>query len=262
MAPSRSPGPAPETGDFTRVFERLWVEFRARWCVSRDLGGARAFHHDHVKIPMLHRVVQVDAEPGDADRLIDAALDHFREKAFDCAFTLTPLDRPADLGERLSGRGFDLALRATAMLCDRPAEPLRAPEVEVVVPGDGEFGPWAEVWCRSFDLPPEAGELGRTVLAIPQVRLYLARRGGEPAGTALLYSDHGMGYVDLVGTLPGHRRQGVASALVARAVDDSQALGNRWTSLETEPDSGAERVYRRRGFRRMHLRPRYVRAAG
>ena len=260
MAPSRFPGLV--TDDFTRVFEQLWVEFRARWCASRDLGGARAFHHDHVKIPMLHRVVQIDAEPGDADRLIDAALRHFRDKAFDCAFTLTPLDRPADLGGRLLQRGFDLAIQATAMLCDRPAEPLRAPEVEVVVPGAGEFGPWAEVWCRSFDLPLEAGELGRTVLDIPRVRLYLARRGGEPAGTALLYSDHGMGYVDLVGTLPGHRRQGVASALVARAVDDSRALGNRWTSLETEPDSGAERVYRRRGFRRMHLRPRYVRAAG
>ena len=248
--------------DFITVFEKLWVEFRARWCASRDLGGARAFHHDGVKIPMLHRVVQVDAAPGDADRLIDEALRHFRDKAFDCAFTLTPLDRPADLGERLLGRGFDLAIRATAMLCDRPAEPLQPPEVEVVVPEAGEYGPWAEVWCRSFDLPPEAGELGRTVLDTPRVRLYLARRGGEPAGTALLYSDHGMGYVDLVGTLPGHRRRGVASALVARAVADSRALGHRWTSLETEPDSDAERVYRRRGFRRMHLRPRYVRAAG
>ena len=208
------------TDEFTRVFEKLWVEFRARWCESRDLGGARAFHHDEVKIPMLHRVVQVDAAHVDADGLIDAALRHFRENAFDCAFTLTPLDRPAGLGERLLDRGFDLAIRATAMLCDRPAEPLRAPDVEVVVPEAGEYGPWAEVWCRSFDLPPEAGELGRSVLDIPQVRLYLARRRGEPAGTALLYSDHGMGYVDLVGTLPGHRRRGVASALVARAVAD------------------------------------------
>ncbi len=250
------------TDDLTRVFEQLWVEFRARWCVSRDLGGARAFHHEDVKIPMLHRVVQVDAAPGDADRLIDAALDHFRHQSFDCAFTLTPLDRPADLGERLLRRGFDLAIRATAMLCDRPADPLRAPEVEVVVPEAGEYGLWADVMCRSFDNPPEFGRLGRTVLDIPRVRLYLARRGGEPAGTALLYSDHGMGYVDLVGTLPGHRRQGVASALVARAAADSAAQGNRWTTLETEPDSDAERVYRRRGFRRMHLRPRYVRAAG
>ena len=250
------------SGDFTAVFEQLWVEFRARWCACRDLGGARAFHHDDVKVPMLHRVVEVDVDGAGADRLIDAALAHFRDKAFDCAFTLTPLDRPADLGERLRRRGFDLSIRAIAMLCDRPAEPLRAPEVEVVVPEAGDYGLWAEVWCRSFDLPPEAGELGRAVLDIPEVRLYLARRGGEPAGAALLYSDHRMGYVDLVGTLPGHRRRGVASALVARAVDDSRALGNRWTSLETEADSDAEKVYRRRGFRRMHLRPRYVRAAG
>ncbi len=250
------------TDDFTRAFEELWVEFRARWCDSRDLGGARAFHHDEVKIPMLHRVVQASAAAGETDRLIDAALRHFREKAFDCAFTLTPLDRPADLGDRLLRRGFALEVRATAMLCDGPAEPLPETDVEVSVPEAGEHGLWAEVMCRSFGHPPEAGELGRTVLDIPQVRLYLARRGGEPAGTALLYSACGMGYVDLVATLPGHRRQGVASALVARAAEDSRALGHRWTSLETECDSGAERVYRRRGFRRMHLRPRYVRAAG
>ncbi len=251
------------TDGFTRAFEELWVEFRARWCDSRDLGGARAFHHDEVKIPMLHRVVQVDAAAGDADRLIAAALRHFREKAFDCAFTLTPLDRPADLGESLLRRGFALEVRATAMLCDAPAEPLPDTGVEVSVPEAGEHGLWAEVMCRSFGHPPEAGELGRTVLDIPQVRLYLARRRGEPAGTALLYSAYGIGYVDLVGTLPEHRRLGVASsALVARAADDSRALGHRWTSLETECDSGAERVYRRRGFRRTHPRPRYVRAAG
>ena len=66
-----------------------------------------------------------------------------------------------------------------------------------------------------------------------------------------------MGYVDLVGTLPQHRRKGVASSLVIRAVADSQALGNRWTGLEVESDSAAEWVYKRLGFRPVHHRPRY-----
>ena len=69
-----------------------------------------------------------------------------------------------------------------------------------------------------------------------------------------------MGYIAAVGTLPPHRRKGVAAALVTRAVADSRALGNRWTTLETDSTSIAEQVYEKRGFRATHFRYRYVKA--
>ena len=68
-----------------------------------------------------------------------------------------------------------------------------------------------------------------------------------------------MGYVDLVATLPEHRRKGVASALVAHLVTHSQALGNRWTALEVQTETPAERIYERLGFRTIYHRPRYIR---
>lgn len=248
------------TDEFTRIFENHWNEFRARWCDSTDLGGARAYSHDEVKAVMFHRVAQIDVAGEEADRLIDAAVRFFREKQYDCLFTLSPLDRPADMAERLRQRGFELALLPVAMLCDRLAGPDSAEGVEVETAGGGRYGTWAEIMCTCFGNPPEVEEVGRSVLCVPEVRLYLASRRGEPAGTALLYSRNGIGYIDAVGTLPEHRRCGVASATVARAVADSQALGNRWTTLEVECESPAERVYRRLGFRRMHFRPRYARA--
>ena len=246
------------TDEFTIAFEKHWNDFRARWCDSRDLGGARTFSHDDVKIVMFHRVTRVDVPADDADRLIGDAVQFYRDKYFDCIVTLSPLDRPVDLGERLQRRGFELALMPVAMLCDQPAEPVVAEDVRVDVVNAGQYDVWADIMCRCFGNPPEAGELGRTVLDVPEVGLYLAHRGGEPAGTALLYSADGMGYIDVVGVLPEHRRQGVASAIVARILEDSTAMGNRWTALEVESDSTAESVYRRRGFRRMHFRPRYV----
>ena len=250
------------TDEFTTAFENHWNDFRARWCDSFDLGGARAFSHKQVKTVMLHRVTQVDVPASDTGRLIAAAVQFYREKCFDCAVTLTPLDRPADLAERLQRRGFELVLMSVAMLRDQPADHLIADgiadDVRVDVANAGQYDVWADVMCRCFGNPPALAELGRTVLDVPEVRLYLAYRGDDAAGTALLYSANGMGYVDLVGTLPEHRRQGVAAAIVARISQDSTAMGNRWTALEVESDSSAEGVYRRCGFRRMHFRPRYV----
>ena len=246
------------TDDFTRTFENHWNDFRARWCDSTDLGGARAYSHDEVKAVMFHRVAQVDVPDGEVDRLIDDAVEFFRKKEYDCLFTLSPLDRPADMAERLRQRGFELALLPVAMLCDRPAGQVAAEEVEVEVVRAGGYDTWAEIMCTCFGNPPEAGEVGRWVLGVPKILLYLAHRQGKPAGTALLYSRNGMGYIDAVGTLAEHRGCGVASVLVARAVADSKALGNRWTTLEVECESPAERIYRRLGFRRMHFRPRYA----
>ncbi len=245
---------------FTEIFERLWVGFRARWCDSHDLGGATAFSHDDVKVPMLHRVVQIDVPETGVDTLIDSALDYFRERDFECAFTLSPLDRPSDLAERLERRGFSLAMQAVAMRCDRAAQPVVPESVRIEEPVPGRYGIWADTMCRSFDFPADVGVLGRRVLDIPAVRLYLATVDGKPAGTALLYTEYGVGCVDFVGTLPEYRRRGVASGLTARAVADSREMGNRWTGLEVAAGSVAERVYGRVGFRPIHNRPRYVRS--
>jgi len=96
------------------------------------------------------------------------------------------------------------------------------------------------------------------VLLVPEVRCYLARVNGVPAGTTLLYSQFGMGYIDLVGTLPEYRHQGVASALLTQAVSDSQSLGNRWTTLESTTGSNAVRLYEKFGFRTAYNRQRYT----
>ena len=149
---------------------------------------------------MFHRVARVDVPAERVDGLIDDAVEFFREKEYDCLFTLSPLDRPADMAERLRQRGFELALLPVAMLCDQPAGPVSAEDVEVEIVGAGGYDTWAEIMCTCFGNPPEAGEAGRSVLDVPEVLLYLALRKGEPAGTALLYPRNGIGYIDAVGT--------------------------------------------------------------
>ena len=241
------------------TFEKLWITLRASWCDNHDLNGALAFTHDRGAMDFFHRVVQVNVDDAQVDRLIDDAIRLFQEKQYDCMFTLSPLDRPVDLGERLGKRGFTEGMLASAMVYDPPTVPPSPQTVaEINISPDDEYDLWADVMCRGFGHDQTMGELGRAVLIVPEVRRYLARVNGDPAGTTLIYSQFGMGYVDHVATLPGHRRKGIASAMVARAVADSQTLGNRWTALETTTGSNAERIYQRQGFRVAYHRRRYI----
>ncbi|MDP6700553.1 MAG: hypothetical protein QGH25_12960, partial [Candidatus Latescibacteria bacterium] len=129
---------------FTQAFEKLWIALRARWCDSHDLGGALAFTHDRAKTAFFHRVVQVDVPADQVDRLIDDALRLFREKDFECAFTLSPLDRPANLAERLEQRGFRLGMRPVAMICDQPAEPLKSGPAQVAESESSQYDIWTD----------------------------------------------------------------------------------------------------------------------
>ena len=236
------------------TFEKLWVALRAAWCNNHDLNGALAFSHDRAAMDFFHRIVQVNVDDAQVDRLIDDAIRLFQERQYNCMFTLSPIDRPADLGERLKKRGFTEGLLASAMVYDPPtAPPIPQTVAEIDVSPDSEY-----VMCRGFGHDQTMGEVGRDVLIVPEVRRYLARVDGAPAGTTLIYSQFGMGYVDHVATLPEQRRKGVASAMVTRAVADSQAMGNRWTTLETTTDSNAEQIYQRQGFRIAYHRRRYI----
>ena len=245
--------------EFMNTFERLWIDFRACWCDNHDLAGAQTFSHDLVKIVFFHRVVNVNVDESQVDQLIDNAIRLFRDKSFDCVFTISPLDHPPDLGQRLTERGFTRGALASAMVhVPLASPPLLRSAAQVDVSDESEYEIWADVMCRGFDLPRTMGDVGRSVLFAPKVRRYLARLNGVPVGTALLYSQFGMGYIDLVGTVPEHRQQGVASALVTQAVSDSQSLGNRWTTLETTNESNAARLYEKHGFRTAYHRNRYT----
>lgn len=247
---------------FVATFENAWVALRSRWCDRTDLNGAVAFSDDHIKITMLHRVVQVDVDDDRVEGLIDDALRFFEEKRFDCAFTLSSNVRPPDFAKRLEQRGFEFALQANAMVCDRLSQPRKTDALEIERTHVDGIGAWMGVMCEGFSLPKETRERAESALDSPEVRLYLARIEGEPAGTALLYSHEGMGYVDLVGTLPSYRGRGIASNLVARIVTDSQTIGNRWTALEVGTDGPAQRIYERLGFRSVYQRPRYLHTFG
>ena len=151
--------------EFMNTFERLWIDFRACWCDNHDLAGAQAFSHDLVKTVFFHRVVNVNVDESHVDRLIDNAIRLFRDKSFDCVFTLSPLDHPPDLGQRLTERGFTRGASPSAMVhVPLASPPLLRSAAQVNVSDESEYEIWADVMCRGFDLEQLANDLHSTDL--------------------------------------------------------------------------------------------------
>jgi len=245
--------------NFAATFEQAWLNQHLRWCDQHDLNGAIAFSHPWAKITYFHRVAKINVTASEVDCLIDDAIQLFNEKDFPCIFTVSPLDRPNDLPERLTARGFREGAVCSAMHHHQGA-PLPKPNGPIEIQlADSHYDDWATIMCRSFDVSSDKADVGRHVLQTLEDRHYLATVDGVPAGCTLLHLRDGIGYIDFVGVAPEFRRQGIASALVARAVADSEKSGAETTILETAAGSAAERLYSRLGFRAEYHRRRFIR---
>jgi ribosomal protein S18 acetylase RimI-like enzyme len=85
------------------------------------------------------------------------------------------------------------------------------------------------------------------VLAPTGRRYFVARRDGEVTGTGSIHLAGGVAYVDDIVTFQGHRRQGVATAVVRRLVREAAAAGADATFLLAD-EPNPIRLYRSLGF--------------
>ena len=95
--------------------------------------------------------------------------------------------------------------------------------------------------------------------AIP-TRYFVAEVGGRLVAHAELYSEHGVGQVENVFTLPDYRGRGLARALVLRGVAESHAAGNDLTFLVADADDWPQRLYEELGFETVGRYARFLKA--
>lgn len=111
------------------------------------------------------------------------------------------------------------------------------------------FGP--EAWTRG-------GYLGE--LADTRTRHYVAAEddAGTLLGWAGLLSVAPQGEILTVGTVPAHRRRGIATALVEHLAEHARAHGIGELFLEVREDNdAAQALYRAHGFTAVGRRPGY-----
>ena len=121
-----------------------------------------------------------------------------------------------------------------------------------VVKTEASKADWASIMADEYAHdPPAQAQLQEyyfTQISDPRMRAYLIRVDGKPVSHCQLFSSGGLGRIEAVRTDSSYRSRGLASAVIRQALCDSLEQ-NHITYLYVEPDSPAQRLYYRLGFR-------------
>ncbi|MBI4831282.1 MAG: GNAT family N-acetyltransferase [Candidatus Lindowbacteria bacterium] len=169
----------------------------------------------------------------------------------------------------LNRRGFDLTEDyASEMTLTRPSTRLmgnRAVRIERLSP---QFlDAFSTILVKAYNTPPDMVATLVSIFrhTIPRAlehkgaALYLAFLGSEPVGALYLFAQGGVaGLYNLAVALPS-RRQGVATTLMLRAIEDSLIAGHETVCLQTGVGTFHERFFERLGFCTVARRKRAMR---
>ena len=208
-------------------------------------------------------VVRGGSDPDEVDVLLQEVETVFGGYAHR-AFKLDPLVPPA-VEARLALEGYDAGAELQMLL----EGDLRAPPPSVDVRPVESDADW-----ESFTLlqrtdheevnrkegrerfPAHVSEqmMGTKRAKCPDVAYFLARLDGVDCGFFSSWPGvDGLGKVEDLFTHPDHRRRGVASALIVRAVTDARERGARGILIGADPDDTPMHMYAALGFRPLFL---------
>jgi GNAT superfamily N-acetyltransferase len=204
------------------------------WLVPLDDG---AIGRAKSAVPLSH-----EADPG-AIAAIEAA---YAEAGLPPAFRVAETEGLASVREALRRGGYQPhtptimkfgAPEGLAALSERPAELMAAPDAAWVACFSGE----------GFD-PMEAAARVRNLARSPEVRFAVVREG--PRALAVGVVSFGGGWAGIHGmrTAPDHRRQGLASRVLAAIGAAAAERGVGRTVLQVKEDNPARSLYRAGGF--------------
>jgi GNAT superfamily N-acetyltransferase len=224
----------------------------AQGCDFRDIGGALALTSD-APIPDLNCIRDFAVDESALNSLLDLGFALLRAFDRDPAAELTPLDRPPTIAEHLQQRGLRrTGGRSRLAFRDTPASIVAndAVEVRVAEPEDARtfasLHGGSESWVKRMSLATVPA-----AMLDPGNTFYLGYVDGQAVATLHLLRDGATAGIYAVGTMKMHRRHGVSTTLIARAVRDAYARGCDVVCLSTAAAGYAETLYTKLGFERI-----------
>lgn len=186
----------------------------------------------------------------DPETLMETANEAFAAWKITPCVKLTPFTS-AGVEELLTRDGWREELRLTHMIL--PMNPLPVNDRVTVrqCASDSDIREFSEVQSAGFGAPewvPWVHPINRVNLPRSNQRFYIADFDGDPAGVLLMLLSGEVAGIYAVATLESHRGQGVARTLVARALDDAEALGASEFCLNTLSGGPAQDAFLKMGF--------------
>jgi len=203
-----------------------------------------------------NRALRLRDDGRGAEAVADAVCAFYWERELFPSADLDTVSESQGIGSALRRRGLNSAV-SNRLLMRYELETLpqiSSPFAVQRIPNDSgkdEAKEWLDVSLSQENDEVEAGEWRKILSGDTRElshQLYIAYAHDAPASCCQLFSDNGYGRIDDVLTCPEYRGLGLASAVVAHAIDVSIRDGNHTTFLYCEAGSVAEKLYRKLGF--------------
>ncbi len=115
-----------------------------------------------------------------------------------------------------------------------------------------------EIERQSFSSPWPRDAYRRELTENRNACYLVARQGEVVVGYAGMWVILEEAHITTIAVDPKRRRQGIGERLLAALVEEARARGARWLTLEVRRSNyAAQALYRKYGFREVHVRPRY-----
>lgn len=184
------------------------------------------------------------------NQVLDEVEEFYSSKGLVPRIRLNQFDRPGDIESVLHKRGYTLRPASYKIMLwnNIPAGPLVRPGITVEKVG---LHNKAEALCilsgeLSWGTPEILAALYAREFAHADVSYYLARRDGVPAATGFLFFQDGLAKIENVRTLPDHRNQGCAAALIRHIQSEYTSRGGQ--GLYLLAGDAVMGLYQKQGF--------------
>ena len=205
-------------------------------------------------IPLFNNVFYTRLTPERTDATIQSLIAKARSRNVPLRWLISPITRPADLGERLEKHGFTNTAQVPGMaaILSNLNENLPMPEGFTMkrVTDDETLKQWSRVLARGFEMPDSSVEIIYDFLhhadkdAMP---IYLGLQNGQPVATSQIILEAGVAGVYSVATIPEKRRQGIGGMITLLPLLEARDRGYRVGILHASQMGVG--VYRSLGFR-------------
>lgn len=198
-------------------------------------------------------IVQARMTAAEADGIVPALVQQFREQQLPALWHIDLATQPADLAQRLDRLGCTRLAPGVCMAAELARVALVAPSVAGLsvtpVADAADLAAWIDVWVAGDDEPRQPRERLYAALGLDAqqpLRHYLARLDGQPVGVAQVFLGQRAAGLYSVAVLPSFRRRGIGTALTLVAFSAARAAGYAIGVLGPSPEG--QPMYRRLGF--------------
>lgn len=219
-------------------------------------GAGLTWYSSDVKSWVGNLVIRVQLAPDEVKAKVREVQDYVAARGRTISWAITPLTRPANLGEYLEAqgmRGFSGIPNMVADLNSLPEVNLPADVTIKRVTDMTDVPRWVDTFIAAYELGVAEGKLFASALSNmslehrAMVHLYWAWQGDAPVATAVMVLAEGVVGIYGVATLPMARRQGIGAAITLAPLLEARAQGYRIAGLQASHH--AYNIYKQMGFR-------------